>query len=123
MRITSLSPALLLGVSIAACTAYQTLADPAADLAAPAAPITRVRLTLRTGERLDLESPCVHGDSLVGTPAEGPPVHVALADVAKAQVPRRWKSGSAEFTDAMVLANSDMWIRRQPSSGCPQGGE
>jgi hypothetical protein len=122
MRIAALSPALLIGVSVAACTGYQTLADPAADLQASPSPVTRARVTLRSGERLELNSPCVSGDSLMGFSVDGGPRHVALADVTKVQVPKTGKSGTAEFVDAMVLANSDMWTRRTSSGGCPPGG-
>jgi len=123
MRIVSLSPALLLGVFIAACTTYQNLADPANELQPSPSPVAQARVTLRDGERFDLDAPCVEGDSLTGMSAEGLPRHVALTEVSRVQVPKRGAGRTPAFVDAMVLANSDMWIRRQPSSGCPQGGE
>lgn len=122
MRITALSPAFLLGASIAACTAYQNLADPASELAASPSYITQVRLTLRTGQRFTLTSPCVFGDSLSGMPRNGPEVHVALADVSLVQASMPRKGGTAAFTDAMVLANSDMWVRRSNAASCPRSG-
>ena len=120
MRPLSLSPALLIGVSIAACTAYQTLADPALDLAASPSAITRARLTLRSGGRLTLTAPCVYGDSIAGTAGDGHEVRIALADVSRVQVPKPRKSGADTFTDAMVLANSDMWPHRGTAAGCAQ---
>lgn len=122
MRLTALSPALLLGVSLAACTAYQTLANPASDLSAAASPVPEARVTLWSGERLELNAPCVYGDSLLGFPADGPPRRVALADVRQVQIPKHATGGTAGFVDAIVLANSDMWTRRPASRGCPRPG-
>lgn len=122
MRLLSLSPALLIGLSIAACTAYQTLAEPASDLAASPSSVTKARLTLRNGDRLTLTAPCVYGDSIAGAAGDGHEVRIALADVSRVQVPKPRKSGSAEFTDAMVLANSDMWPHRATAGGCAQSG-
>lgn len=98
MRATRLILALLATATLPACTAYRTMSDPAAALAAPK-PARDARLTLRSGERFELEFPRVEGDSLSGFLFGGELRKVALADVARVEV----QKVSAGRTAGLVL--------------------
>jgi hypothetical protein len=99
MRYTRLAAAILLAAYLPACTGYQVMADPSTGLQASPKPVKEARVTLRTGERFELMSPRVDGDSLRGVPAGGPARSVALADVATVEV----RKGSTGKTLALVL--------------------
>lgn len=62
-RVVSL---LLLAVYLPACTAYHQTETPLVQLTAPPKPVERVRVTTAEGARLQVWSPRVAGDSLVG---------------------------------------------------------
>lgn len=98
MRATRLILALLAAATLPACTAYRTMSDPVAGLAAPK-PARDARVTLRTGERFELEFPRVEGDSLSGFLFGGALRKVALADVARVEV----QKVSAGRTAGLVL--------------------
>jgi hypothetical protein len=86
MRLSRITAVVALVVYLPACTSYHALADPVAGLRAPVKPIERARITLGTGERFELKSPVVSGDSLSGIREGSGPMILALADVAKAEV-------------------------------------
>lgn len=86
MRHTRLAAAILLLAYVPACTSYQVLADPSTALLAPAQPIEEARITLRTGERFELNSPRVYGDSLKGFQNEASAKSVAMGDMAKVEI-------------------------------------
>lgn len=98
MRTTKLILALLTAATLPACTAYRTVADPVATLQAPK-PVKDARVTLRTGERLELDFPRVEGDSLSGFLFGGELRTVALADVVRVEA----KKVSAGRTAGLVL--------------------
>lgn len=56
MRATRLILALLATATLPACTAYRTIPDPVSTLQAPK-PVKDARVTLRSGERLELDFP------------------------------------------------------------------
>ena len=99
MRYTRLAAAIVLAAYIPACTGYATLADPSAALTASPKPIEKARVTLKNGERFELATPVVYGDSLRGVPPGGPARSIALADVAKVEV----QKGDAAKTAGLVV--------------------
>lgn len=98
MRATRLILALLATATLPACTAYPTIPDPVSTLQAPK-PVKDARVTLRSGERLELDFPRVEGDSLSGFLFGGELRIVALADVARVEVQKM----SAGRTAGLVL--------------------
>lgn len=64
-----------------ACTSYQALGDPVADLAAYPSPVGPARVTLRSGERITFVSVQVTGDSLKGVLKGGESRTIALTYV------------------------------------------
>jgi hypothetical protein len=86
MRSTRPAAAILLAAYLPACTSYQTLADPAANLQASATPVKKVWITLQSGAHFQLTSPYVEGDSLRGVSELSRPTSVAMADVVKVEV-------------------------------------
>jgi hypothetical protein len=86
MRLSRVTAIVVLVAYLPACTSYQALADPVAGLKAPVKPIERARITLETGERFELRSPVVSGDSLSGIREGSGPMILALTDVAMAEV-------------------------------------
>jgi hypothetical protein len=103
MRYARFVAAILLAAYIPACTGYTTLADPAASLSASPKPIGQVRITLKNGKRFELAAPLVAGDSLRGTPAGGPPMSFALADVAKVEAQKTDAARTAGLVVGVVL--------------------
>ena len=73
---------LLLTVHLPACSTYGVMADPAAELQAAPTPVTNALVVLRTGERFNLKTPQVDGDSLRGFSNHGVALSVPLANVA-----------------------------------------
>ena len=86
MRFTRLAAAILLAVHLPACTSYQTLADPVADLQASPKPVKKVWVTLQSGAHFQLTSPYVAGDSLRGVSELSRATSVPMADVVKVEV-------------------------------------
>lgn len=83
---TRLVATLLLTAYALACTGYHTMADPAAQLQASPKQVGKVRVSLKGGERFELKSPTLHGDSLRGFALGGQPRSVAMDDVTKLEV-------------------------------------
>lgn len=83
---TRLAATILLAAYLPACTSYQALADPAANLQASATPVKRVWVTLQSGARFQLNSPYLEGDSLRGVSELSRPTCVAMTDVVKVEV-------------------------------------
>jgi hypothetical protein len=83
MRRTRLIAAILLAVIPGACTGYQTVADPEAGLGASPMQLDQARVTPWIGERFQLTSPEIFGDSLRGFLADGTVRTVGLVDVKK----------------------------------------
>ena len=102
----------------AGCAGYRELPDPEGGFRTSPVRIERARVTLRTGERFELEDPCVYGDSLRGIPAGGGVRRVGLAEVRTVEVPKRGEGGTAGFVDGAVLAQSDMRTRPPTSGAC-----
>ena len=103
MRVASLSPALLLGLSLAtACTSYQALADPVAELATYPSQVGPARVTLRNGKRIKFASLQVEGDSLKGFLDDGGPSSIALADVEMVELRREDVEKTQALTDAVM---------------------
>lgn len=88
MHRTRFAAAILLLAYLPACTSYQVIADPSTGLQASPKPIEEARITLRTGERFELNAPGVYGDSLRGIPHQGSAKIVAMGDVSKMEVRR-----------------------------------
>lgn len=99
MRYTRLIAVVLLAAYLPACATYSVMPDPATTLQAPQTELQGVRVTLRSGEQVDLQSPRVEGDSLRGTWPNSLVKSVALTDVAAVQV----KQVSAGKTAGLVL--------------------
>jgi hypothetical protein len=99
MRHTRLAAAILLLAYVPACTSYQVMTDPSTGLLAPVKPVEEVRITLRTGERFELNSPLVYGDSLKGFQIEGSARSVAMGDMTEVEV----RKPSAGKTVGLVL--------------------
>jgi len=101
MHWSRLIAALLLVVSLPACTSYQVMGDPVAGLQAEPMQVKNVRVTLRTGEQFNLKSPHIYGDSLQGASKGSPARSVALADVAAVEV-----RGTSEIKTAGLVIGS-----------------
>jgi hypothetical protein len=80
---------MVLAAHLPACTGYQTIEDPAPVVRAEKAPIERVRMTLRTGESVELEKARVSGDTVYGTVRKGGESRaIPLADASKLELRR-----------------------------------
>ena len=101
MRCTRLIAAILLAAYLPACATYSVMPDPASTLKAPQTELKQVRVTLRSGEQVDVQSPRVEGDSLRGTWPNSLVMSVALADVAAIQVKR---TGTAKTAGLVLLS-------------------
>lgn len=99
MRNTRFAAAILLAAYLPACTSYQAMTAPATELQAPPKPIRAARITLSSGERFELRTPLVYGDSIRGFNLKGQAENVAMADVTKVEV----KKVSASKTVGLVL--------------------
>jgi hypothetical protein len=88
MRPTRLAAVALLFATQPACTTYRLLADPATELQEAPKPVNAARVTIRTGERLELDAPLVTGDSLRGFLLDGSMRSLALTDVTAVEVRR-----------------------------------
>lgn len=73
--------AILLAVTLPACTGYQTVADPEAGIGTSPMQLDQARVTPWIGERFKLTSPEIFGDSLRGFLADGTVRTVGLIDV------------------------------------------
>lgn len=80
---TRLIATVLLAAYALACTGYKTMSDPAAQLQASPKKVGTVRVSLKDGERFELKSPQIYGDSLRGFTLSGPPRSIAMDDVTK----------------------------------------
>ena len=118
MRYRRLAAALLVVSSSSACSHYQVMPDPSSGFRSSPQRITQARLTLRSGERVELGFPCLSGDSLRGTAATGGVRRVALSDVTKVEIPRTRAGNTASFVNAIVLANSDMHTHPPTPGAC-----
>jgi len=86
-RVVSL---LLLAAYLPACTIYQATSQPLAELTAAPKPVERVRVTTLEGSRIQVWSPRVAGDSLVGFTKPGgrteTRIALALTDIWSTEV-------------------------------------
>lgn len=80
---TRLVATVLLAAYAIACTGYQTVTDPAAQLQAAPKQVGKLRVSLKDGERFELSKPQVYGDTLRGFTLAGKAKSVAMDDVAK----------------------------------------
>lgn len=72
--------------TVPACTSYQALADPVADLATYPSPVGPARVTLRSGGRVKFVSLQVEGDSLRGALEGGGSRTFALTYIQKVEL-------------------------------------
>jgi len=100
MRYTRFVALVLLAVHLPACTSYQTLADPVADLQASPKPVKKVWVTLQSGAHFQLTSPYVEGDSIRGVSELSRATSVPMADVVRVEV----RTLSAAKTVGLILA-------------------
>jgi hypothetical protein len=89
--------ALVVGAS--GCSAWQVRTAPVREVAA--APVPRVRVTLRDGARMQLWNPRVEGDSLVGQLTDDTTrTTFAVADVATVET---WEPSAAKTAQMTVI--------------------
>jgi hypothetical protein len=82
--------ALLLCLYLPSCTFWQTTSTPLPELTGPPDPPPLVRITPVTGERIEVQDPRVHGDSLIGgTIPDTGWAFLALADIKKVEIRKR----------------------------------
>lgn len=87
-----------------ACTSYQALADPVADLATYPSPVGPARVTLRSGERINFVSVRVEGDSLRGVFEGGGSRAFALTYVQTIELRLYDSEKSDKWTNVAVCA-------------------
>jgi len=81
MRHTRLAAALLLLTYLPGCSTYGVMSDPAAELQTAPTPVMDARVILRTGERYNIRSPRIDGDTLRGFSEKGPAVSFPVANI------------------------------------------
>lgn len=86
-----------------ACTGYKTMADPAAQLQASPKQVGTVRVSLKDGERFELQSPKLYGDSLRGFALDGRPRSVAMDDVSKMEAAKVSAAKTAALVAGIVI--------------------
>jgi len=81
---------LLLVVYLPGCTFWQATSTPLPELTGPPNPPPLVRITPVDGERIEIQDPRVHGDSLIGgTVPDTGWVFIPLADIKKVEIRKR----------------------------------
>ncbi len=89
MRLTQVTAVVLLIAFLPACTSYRTIENPAPVIRAEKEPIMRIRLTLQSGERIELVQATVSGDTVYGALRKGGESRaVPLADASKVELQR-----------------------------------
>lgn len=94
--------ALLLLLYLPSCTYWRPVTTPLAELTSSSKPPQLVRVTTYAGERLEVEEPRVHADTLIGgsRPDTGW-VFLAVADISKVELKKRQPARTALY---VVLA-------------------
>jgi len=77
---------LLLAAYLPACTSYRTVDDPVEALQPSPKPVRKARVTVDTGERFEVVSPRVSGDSLQGQLHDGTAVSVSMGEIQALEV-------------------------------------
>ena len=100
---TRLVATVLLAAYALACTGYKTMTDPATQLQASPKKVGTVRVSLKDGERFELKSPQIYGDSLRGFTLGGPPRSVAMEDVTKLEAANVSAAKTAALVAGLVV--------------------
>ena len=97
MRLTQVTTVVLLIAFLPACTSYRSIEDPVPVVRAEKEPITRIRLTLQNGERVELVQARVSGDTVYGALKGGESRTIPLANAAKVELRRNNPDKTAGF--------------------------